>query len=49
MMRFMELEYEANLESGEKVKVWRKAKIVGGSRTVRLDYISFILDVEPLL
>ena len=29
------LEYEANLESGEKVKVWRKAKIVG-SRTVRL-------------
>ena len=29
------LEYEANLESGEKVKVWRKAKIIG-SRTVRL-------------
>ena len=29
------LEYEANLESGEKVKVWRKAKIIG-SRTIRI-------------
>ena len=29
------LEYEANLESGEKVKVWRAAKIIG-ARTVRL-------------
>lgn len=29
------IEYQANLESGEKVKVWRKATIVG-SRTIRL-------------
>ena len=29
------IEYQANLESGEKVKVWRKATVVG-SRTVRL-------------
>ena len=29
------IEYQANLESGEKVKVWRKATIIG-SRTVRL-------------
>ena len=29
------IEYQANLESGEKAKVWRKATVVG-SRTVRL-------------
>jgi len=29
------IEYQANLESGEKVKVWRKATVVG-SRTIRL-------------
>lgn len=29
------IEYQANLDSGEKVKVWRKATIVG-SRTIRL-------------
>jgi hypothetical protein len=29
------IEYQANLESGERVKVWRKATIIG-SRTIRL-------------
>ena len=40
------IEYEANLESGEKVKVWRKAKIIGG-RTVRLVTLALAWTSNP--
>ena len=40
------IEYEANLESGEKVKVWRKAKVIDG-RTIRLVTLALAWTSNP--